>query len=1021
MLCAPFLSLYRDKLKLVEYICIYNHIQESMPSMNKFSIKSLFQKDTSFANLMQKRIYNVLLIASKYDSFMLEDDGRIDEKLFTEYASLSLHYPPRFTQVTTREEAEMMLIERHFDLVIVMPNDPYSDFVQAGDWIKSIDHEIPVILLTPFSKQVSRSLENADLTNIDYVFSWLGNTELLLAIIKLIEDKMNAIEDVRSVGVQVILLVEDSVRFYSSILPIIYKIVLQQSQIFSKEALNDHQQTLRMRGRPKILMARNYEEAIEIYNQYSDNILGVISDVTFAVGGKLDKEAGLKFARYIRDNDPYVPMILQSSDLVKQELISELGATFVDKNSKKLPVDVKEEILANFGFGDFIVRDVNTGEELARVHDLIDFQNKLFNLPKESLIYHASRNHISRWFYSRAMFPLAEFIRSDRFLTKENYDNGAKAIFDAIVQYRRMKNKGIVAVFHPGRYDQYSNFARIGDGSMGGKGRGLAFIDSIIKRHPEIAEVEDIPVAIPKTVVICTDIFDDFMESNKLYQIALSDAPDQEILDAFLNAEVPVYLVEDLLVFFKAIDSPVAIRSSSLLEDSHYQPFAGIYSTYMIPCIEDKEEMIDLVCNAIKAVYASVYYKDSKSYMIATSNVIDQEKMAIVLQSVVGNSYDMRYYPSFSGVARSLNFYPINNEKPEDGIVNLAFGLGKYIVDGGVTLHVSPKHPHNILQMSTLDLALRDTQTKFYALDLCQLNRKIEMDDSFNLLQLPIKEAEKDGSLRFIASTYDPNDQIIRDGLFDGGRKVISFANILQHDKFPLATILNRILEEGAREMARPVEIEFAVNLNDRDNEEGVFYWLQIRPIVNNSEIMNDDLSLIPESDLMIASHKALGHGVIDDVCNVIYVKSENFNASNNQLIAYDIEKFNRTMIENNIPYILIGPGRWGSSDPWLGIPVKWPHISGSKLIVETNISSYQIEPSQGTHFFQNLTSLGVAYFTVDTVNGDDILDQKLLDSMPAVEETKFIRRIRFDASLSIKVDGKKNIGVVMRPPMIEG
>ena len=956
------------------------------------NLKDLVFRDTPFANLMNKRIYNVLLIATKYDSFMLEDDGRVDEQIFNEYTSLSLRYPPRFTQVTTEEEALNELKNRNFELIICMPNMDNRDIFAAASEIKVHYPNIPIVVLTPFSKEVSKRIANEDLSAIDYVFSWLGNSELLLAIIKLIEDKMNAPDDTASVGVQIILLVEDSIRFYSSALPHLYKFVLEQSQ-----------------------MARNYEEAVRIFDQYRDNMLGIISDMSFMHNGVKDPYAGYKFGQYVRKTGLIIPFVLESSEASNHVYAKELNASFIDKNSKSYPQDLKKKIMQRFGFGDFVILNPHTKEEIMRIKDLKDLQKKVFQIPDDSLVYHLSRNHFSRFFYSRAMFPPAEVLKHVDVSDYKDMDEARKLIFDLIVQYRRMKNTGVVAVYQKDRFDEYSNFARIGDGSLGGKGRGLAFIGAMVKRYPKL-ESDNFAVNIPKTVVICTDIFDEFMETNELYPVALGDADDETILRYFLRASLPSRLIEDLMAFFDVVKSPIAVRSSSLLEDSHYQPFAGIYSTYMVPKIEEKYDMLRTVSDAIKAVYASVFYKDSKAYMTATSNLIDQEKMAIVLQEVVGSRYNDHFYPTMSGVARSLNFYPIGNEKAEDGIANIALGLGKYIVDGGQTLRFSPRHPHSILQMSTMDFALRETPTRFYALDLKNMAEAFSVDDAFNLVKLGLKDADAEGSLKYIVSTYDPYDQIIRDGYYPGGRKILSFVNILQHDVFPLADTLDQILRIGQQEMGRPVEIEFAVNMDPSDHTRATFYLLQIRPIVDNKEIMDEDLSLVKNEETILSSTSVLGHGIVGDVQDIIYVKTGAFNSSNNQLIAYEIEKMNRSFTDQEKGYVLVGPGRWGSSDSWLGIPVKWPHISNARVIVECGLENYRVDPSQGTHFFQNLTSFGVGYFTVNPFKGDGWFDEAFLNAQPAVEETEYLRHVHFDAPITIKMDGKKSLGVVLKP-----
>ncbi len=978
------------------------------PEWNKF-----YLKDVSFVNLMTRRIFNVLIVANPYDAFMLEDDGRVDEKIFDEYMELGLRYPPTFTQVTTIEEAERVLKTTDVDLVICMPGNADNDAFDVARAIKAGSPAIPCVVLTPFSHGITKRMENEDLSVFDYVFCWLGNTNLILSIIKLIEDKMNIEHDMAEAGVQMILLVEDGIRFYSSILPNLYNYILLQAKSFSTEALNPHAASQRKRGRPKVLLARTYEEAMKLYGKYGDNALGVISDARFPREGRKDPEAGLKLLREIRKRDEYVPLILQSAESENRQKAEAEGFRFVDKNSKKMDIDLRRLMEEHMGFGDFVFHDPKTGSEILRIRTLKELQDNIFTIPNDSMLYHVSRNHMSRWLSARAIFPVSAFLKHVTWHKLQDVDAHRQIIFDAIVQYRRMKNIGVVAVFDRGKFDAYGHFARIGDGSLGGKGRGLAFLDNIIKRHPELNQYPGAQVAIPKTLVLCTDVFDDFMDKNNLYQIALSDASDEDILAHFLRAQLPDSLIADFFTFFDAVKAPIAIRSSSLLEDSHYQPFAGIYSTYMIPYLDDKYEMLRMLASAIKAVYASVYYRDSKAYMTATSNIIDQEKMAVILQEVVGRRHGDRFYPTYSGVLRSLNYYPIGDEKAEEGIANLALGLGKYIVDGGQTLRVSPYHPAQVLQTSEMEIALRETQTRFYALDMAHTDGGWKVDDGFNILNLRVKEADKDGSLAGIASTYDPIDQIIRDGIYEGGRKVITFSGVLQHGVFPLPELLQMVQKLGTEEMRRPVEIEFAGNLGD--DRTGELCLLQIRPIVDSKQVLDEDLAAIPDSQCLLRSHNSLGHGIVDDVCDVVYVKAdENFTAMNNPAIATEIERLNRKFLAEGGSYILIGPGRWGSSDPWLGIPVKWPHISAAKVIVEAGLKNYRVDPSQGTHFFQNLTSFGVGYFTINTYVGDGLLRGDILDAMPAVDETQYVRHVRFDHPLRIMMDGKKQEAVVL-------
>ena len=986
-------------------------------------------RDTQFVDLMQKRICNVLLIANPYDAFMLEDDGRVDEKIFQEYAELGLRFPPRFIQVGSQEDADRVMQQSNIDLIICMPakaSTPEDDVFDIASSLKSGYPSVPIVVLTPFSHGITSRMRDVDLSIFEYVFCWLGNTDLLISIIKLIEDQMNLEHDVNA-GVQMILVVEDNIRFYSSILPNLYKFVLQQSQNFATEALNATLETLRMRGRPKIVLARNYEEAWNLYEQYSGNALGVITDCRFPLTAakganpteeEKDAEAGFKLLDAIRQHDPYIPLIMESAEIENRQRAHDKHYIFIDKNSKKMDVDLRDMVRSYFGFGDFVFRDPATLLEVARVRNLKELQDNIFTIPRESLLYHIKHNNVSRWLGSRAMFPISEFLKGITWTSLQDVDAHRQIIFDAIVSYRKMKNQGVVAVFQRERFDKYSNFARIGDGSLGGKGRGLAFLDRMLTRHEDL-QGDNYLTCIPKTVVLCTDVFDEFMDQNQLYQTALSPLPDDEILHAFLRGHLPQHLIGDLESFMEVVKGPIAVRSSSLLEDSHYQPFAGIYSTYMIPYVADKYKRIELLANAVKSVYASVFYQGSKDYMTATQNVIDQEKMAVILQEVVGQQHGSRFYPVISGVARSVNYYPIGDEEADEGTVSLAFGLGKYIVDGGVSLRVSPAHPAQVLQMSEMELALRDTQTAFLALDLENTSEDFKVDDGFNLRRFPVRQAEADGTLPWVCSTFDPEAQCIYDGYYEGrNRKIISMVGVLQNGLFPLPELIRKVLSFGQEEMRRPVEIEFAINLYkepvaDPDDPSrtivrncGEFHLLQIRPMVDNRMSISEDLSLISDSDTLIRSHSAIGHGIITDVEDLIYVRPQGFNAGQNPAIADEIEHLNRRLLSEGRRCVLMGPGRWGSSDPWLGIPVKWPNISSARVIIEAGLDSFQVDPSQGTHFFQNLTSLGVSYLTINAFRGDGCIQQDLLDSMPAVEETDHVRWIRFDSPLRILVDG---------------
>lgn len=987
----------------------------SQPYLNSLGLDF---SDTSFEKLMQKRIHRVLLICSSYDAFMLEEDGRIDEQIFNEYVSLSLRYPPVFIQAHSARDVLRVLQEDKIDLIISMLNIGDMDAFNLARLLKTRYSDIPIVVLTPYSRDVSLRLQKEDLSAIDYVFCWLGNADILLAIIKLIEDKMNAEYDIQQVGVQSIILVEDSVRYYSTFLPNIYKIIFRQSRSFMKEALNEHQRMLRLRGRPKILLATNYEDAKNLYQKYKANVLGIISDISYKVDNKRDSEtkAGLKLCKLVKDDDPFMPFILQSSDISNKAFADELGVGFIYKHSKTLNIELRDYIVSQFGFGDFIFRDPKTLKEICRATDLQHLQQQILNVPDDSFEYHASQNHLSKWFNARALFSIAQLFRP---LTRQDFTSTSELrrfIYQSISSYRLSKGRGVIAKFDRNSFDEYSFFSRIGEDSIGGKARGLAFINSIIKENKLFSKYNDVVISIPRTVVISTEFFDEFMEENKLYKVALSDLPDDEILNYFLAAKLPERLKADLTTIVSVMKRSLAIRSSSKLEDSHYQPFAGIYSTYMVPRVEDSEIMHRMICQAIKSVYASVYYKSSKAYMTATSNVIDEEKMGIVIQEVCGNQRGDLFFPTFSGVARSINFYPIGSEKATDGIATVGYGLGKLIVDGGLSMRFSPRYPKKILQLSSPEMALKQTQKQFYALDMRPESFVPSTDDGINILKIDIKEAFNHPDFRHVASTYDYNGQTLRDGYHEEGLKLVTFSNILKHNTFPLAEILQTLLEIGQKEMNNPIEIEFAVNLDTPTGYPKIFNFLQIRPIVENEQTEDFPWNEVDCEKALLYSRSALGHGVINNISDIVYVKPDKFNSSFTKQIALEVEQVNQKYIDLKRNYILVGPGRWGSSDPWLGVPIKWSQISEARVIVESGLENFKVDPSQGTHFFQNLTSFRVGYLTINPYINDGKYDVDFLGSKESFFETEFIRCVRFDHPLTIQIDGKSNRGVIFKP-----
>lgn len=983
------------------------------------NIGTYYFSDTSFNLLMQNRIRKVLVICSSYDFFMLEEDGRIDEQIFNEYVSLNLRYPPVFLHANSARKAMQILEDDHIDLIIEMLSIGDIDTFELARKLKEKHPKIPIVVLTHFSREVSLKLENEDLSAIDYVFCWLGNSDLLLAIIKLIEDRMNADFDIQEVGVQTILLVEDSVRFISAYLPVLYKVILEQSMEFMKEALNEHQKMLRRRGRPKILMAQNYADALTIYRKYRQNTLGIISDVSYKMtSNRKDPKirAGIELCRLVGSEDKNIPFLLQSSDISNELPARELGAGFLHKHSKTLSNDLKDYIFRYFGFGEFVFRNPDTLEEYCIAANLRDLQQLIMTVPDHILIYHTQRDDISKWLNARALFPIAQIFKPAKLEDFKSLDDVRKYIYKAISSFRSSKAKGVIAEFDRHLYDEYVGFSRIGEGSIGGKARGLAFFNNFLKKDHFSDKFRNVIVSIPHTVVLSTEVFEEFMHENDLYGIAISGSTDEEILNAFVGARLPEHIYQDLGTIILQARHPLAVRSSSKLEDSYYQPFAGIYNTYMIPIVPVKSLAIRMLETAIKCVYASVFFKASKAYALATSNLIDEEKMGIIIQEVCGRQYNDRFYPALSGVARSINFYPISPEKASDGIATIGFGLGKLIAEGGGGLRFSPKYPRKIMQLSNPEMAVKSTQKYFYALNMNPDRFVPSIDDKINLMKLDIREAEPDGTLKLVSSVYDHENNMIRDGFDIAGKKIITFSNVLNHGSFPLAEILDNLLELGQQAMNNPIEMEFAVDIDVPRGNPVIFNFLQIRPIVVNEQGINFKIDNIDPERTIIYSEKALGNGIYNNIADIVYVKPETFNPADSQKIARDLEKLNEQFTGEQLSYVLVGPGRWGSCDPWLGIPIKWPQISAARIIVESGLEHYRVDPSQGTHFFHNLTTFGVGYLTINPFMKDGIYNVDYLGSLKAWNETTYLRHIRFDKPMKIEIDGKSNKAVVYKP-----
>jgi len=968
---------------------------------------------------MKYRIHKILLVCCSYDGYILEEDGHIESQINQEYLDLNLSNPPSFTRVSsTREALDVLADDDSYDFILTMYNVGEPDVFSFAKTVKQRHPQIPVALLTSFSKDIYRRIEEQDRSGLDYIFCWHGNNDLIIAIIKLVEDKMNAEEDILQGGVQAILLVEDSIRFYSTYLPELYRLLLMQNTEFLKDALNEQQQILRKRARPKILLATNYDQATELYDRYKNNLLGVISDVGFVMHAD-DKpaderpDAGMALCRRIRQDNPLMPVLLQSSQVEFRAQARELGAGFIAKNSKTLLSELHDYISTEFAFGDFVFRDPQTGTVIGRAKDLAQMQQMIATVPDDAFEYHTSQNHLSKWLYSRGLFPLAASIRRYNKGHFASVEEHRRVLVGLIRDYRTLLGQGVVARFDPETYSDAVAFARIGEGSLGGKARGLAFMNSMLIKYRQYDKHDGVRIMIPRSVVIATDWFDEFIRQNGLQYVISQECTDEEILSEFVTATIPARLQEELKAYIRTVRAPLAVRSSSKLEDSHYQPFAGIYSTYMIPYTENEDQMLRLLLRAVKSVYASVYFAASRAYIQSSQNLISEEKMAVIVQEVCGTEQNGLFFPTFSGVARSINCYPIGDEKPEDGICNVAMGLGKLVVDGGRTLRFSPRYPQKVLQTSTPELALRDTQTEVLALSLRPEEFRTSIDDAVNLRRLTVSEAGEYRNACHATSVWDRENERISDSPYDRGRKLITFNNILKYNTFPLAEIVRDILAMGAEEMRCPVEVEFAVNMDVDAGRERIFNLLQIRPIIDSQDNRPVDWSETETRDALIYGESALGIGQMADIADIVYVKTEKFSSLATEKIADELLALNARLRDEKRPYILVGPGRWGSSDPYLGVPVKWSHISEAKVIVECCIENFDVEPSQGTHFFQNVTSLGVGYLTINPFRGDGIFRQDRLDAREALYEGEYLRLVRFDRPLWVCIDGRSDRGMV--------
>ena len=968
-----------------------------------------------FYDLMPHQIREILLVSSLYDSFILEEDGQLSEHVFSDYFDLNLSYAPRISRVSTGENALEAINKRSFDLIITMMRLSDMDVNTFGKRIKSVRPDLPIILLAYESDIRAYALKTSTFSNIDKVFVWTGDTKILLAITKLMEDRLNVSYDIQVGDVRVIIVIENSRYYYSLFLPLIYSEIMKQTQALIAEGLNEMHRQLRRRARPKILLATTFEEGMELYQKYQRNILGIISDIRYSREGKIDPEAGFKFAQQIKEKDPDMPLLLMSTQQQNAAKANKIGASFLDKNSRSLLNDLREFILNHLGFGDFVFRLPNS-REVGRASTMREMQEMLTRVPDESIEYHASRNHFSNWLMARTEFTLAKKMRPRKISDFANIQELRLYLVHSITDLRESKQRGVIIEFSRQRFDPESDFVRLSTGSLGGKARGIAFIRSLLDQSQVGQRFPDVKIIVPKTAVIGTDVFDQFLDDNQLRHTAIQSANDEEIARIFLKKHLPRQIMADLKFFLEQVHYPLAVRSSSLLEDSQYQPFAGLYATYMLPNnAPDIKTRLSQLSDAIKLVYASTFYQSPKAYIETVSRTIEEEKMAVIIQELVGQRFEHSFYPSFSGVAQSYNFYPVSYVKPEDGIAQVALGLGKIIVDGGQVLRFSPRHPKILPQFASPKQILKNSQREFYALNMSDPAIKLTKNDDVTLFKFDLAQAERDGMLAPLGGVYSINDQIIYDGIHHEGPRVVSFSHILKSELFPLSAILSELLEIGRHGIGSPIQIEFAVNLKSPVQQQSEFYFLQIRPMLGGSQHIEVTINDFESDAILLQTSNALGNGVIADIHDIIYVKPQNFNAAQTIRIAADIGKINHELVNSKRYYLLIGPGRWGTADRWLGIPVTWDQISNVKTIIETDLDGFVVEPSQGTHFFHNIASFQIGYFCIRGNKKGEHVDWDWLDQQPAKNETEYLRHIHLSKPIEIKIDGRSRKGVILK------
>ncbi len=974
-----------------------------------------------FQKLMPFKIRDILLVSSLYDSYLFEEDGRLYELIRKEYLGLNLNHSPELTHVSSGNDALQLLQEKNYDLIITTLHIEDMHVVRFAKAVREAGFNMPIVLLAYDNIERKDLVSNYDTSIFERLFIWEGDYRLIIGIVKSVEDRLNAEHDIKVMGVQSIILIEDNVLFYSSYLPMIYTEIFQQSQRLITEGLNLTHKFIRMRARPKILLCTNYDEAWAYFEKYSDYIMGVISDINFKRNGVKDPEAGIKFAQNVKATYGDIPVLLQSSNKSHAETARRIGASFIVKDSPRLLNELREFMVENLGFGDFTFRTAD-GTEVARANNLKSLQEKLEIVPEESIVYHASRNNFSNWLKARTEFWLAHKLRPRKVSDFATVEDLRKNLINTLKQYLELRTRGIITDFSPETFDIKNSFSRIGGGSLGGKARGLGFVNHIITNFDFADRFHGVKIFVPSAVVLGTEVFDQFLEENDLLNFAFSTKNDDELDQRFLESKnFPKEVRKKLQQFLDIVKVPLAVRSSSLLEDSQFQPFAGVYRTYMIP--NENESLtvrLHQLISCIKLVYASTYHKSSKDYMRASPYRLEEEKMAVIIQVMVGSlRNEGRFYPDFAGVAKSYNFYPVSPQSSSDGIAYVALGLGKQVVEGGNAVRFCPKYPRHLLQFYSTQETIKNAQQEFFALDLSQKSTKkkkpvYHQDEVLKTYSL--QKAENDGTLYLAGSTYSAENDSVYDGISRPGLRIVTFAPVLKHKIFPLPEVLESILNMGRWGMGTQVEIEFAVNLKVSEGEKKEFGILQMRPMVLSSEAEELDLNSLNENDIIVESPQVLGNGVIRNIFDIVVVDIEKFDRSKSREVAAEIGMLNSQLLNENRPYLLIGVGRWGSLDPWLGIPVTWDQISGASAIVESGFKDFNVIPSQGSHFFQNLTSFRIAYFTVNSFYNQGRIDWEWLNSQKIYKELKYSKILRYDEPFIVKINGHKNKGAVIKP-----